>query len=113
MSMLIADENGISLGGESRLIKINSYLKQQIVEVDIFKIDDIICNDRKISIIQLDVEGFEQSALAGGIATIQRCKPILILETLPDADWLSKNIFELGYKVLGEVDGNTILSISC
>ncbi len=112
MSMLVADKTGRSLGGASRLIEADSNLKEQIVKVKILKIDDVIPADRNISIIQLDVEGFEQPALAGAIATIKRCKPVLILENLPNEDWLSANILQLGYKVVGKVHANTILSTS-
>lgn len=111
MPMLVADQTGRALGGASQLIESDSYVEEQIVRVKILKIDDVIPADRNISIIQLDVEGFEQPALAGAIATIKRCKPVLILENLPNEDWLSANILQLGYKVMGKVHANTILSI--
>lgn len=111
MSMLIADKTGTSLGGASTIIEADSKVKESIIRVKILKIDDVIPTDRKISIIQLDVEGFEQPVLTGAIATIKRCKPIIILENLPNEDWLSANILQLGYKVMGKVSGNTILSI--
>ncbi len=111
-SMLIADETGKALGGASTIIEADIKVKKPIVMVKILKIDDVIPTDRKISIIQLDVEGFEQPALAGAIATIKRCKPILILETLPNEDWLSTNILQLGYKVMGKISDNTILTVS-
>jgi hypothetical protein len=31
-------------------------------------------------LIQLDVEGFEENALKGAYQTIQRCKPVIIIE---------------------------------
>lgn len=43
-------------------------------------IDDIIPKDRRISIIHLDIEGDEQKALEGAQKTIERCKPILVVE---------------------------------
>ncbi|MDA7644890.1 FkbM family methyltransferase [bacterium] len=37
-----------------------------------------------VSLIKLDLEGFEYQALRGGIKTIQRDKPVLIIEIHPD-----------------------------
>jgi hypothetical protein len=79
------------------------------ITVEVVTVDDVIPSERKISIIQLDVEGFEKPALAGALNSIQRCKPILILESLPDEDWLYTNILPLGYKIAGEAHDNTIL----
>ena len=53
---------------------------------------------RNVSIIQLDVEGFEQPALKGAMTTIARCRPILILETLADHTWFTERILCLGYR---------------
>ena len=112
MSMLITDRIGRALGGGSKLIKSDSQSQGQSVRVKVLRIDDVISSDRNISIIQLDVEGFEQQALAGAMETIRRCKPMLILESLPDEDWLSANLFTLGYKVKGKVHINSVLSVA-
>jgi FkbM family methyltransferase len=111
-SMKIADESGRALGGASHMVgrsKKNNL--EQIVEVDIYKLDDVVPLERQVSILQLDVEGFEKQALTGAMETIRRCKPILILELLPDNNWLSENIFSLGYQVSGKLHDNTILAI--
>jgi hypothetical protein len=34
-------------------------------------------------VIHLDVEGYERAALEGARKTIARCRPLLVLETLP------------------------------
>jgi len=111
-SMMILDKKGRSLGGDSRLVEIeNEDNHQQYTQVETIKLDDAIPPDRNIGILQLDVEEFEQSALAGAMTTIKRCKPILILENLPDAGWLKENILSLGYEIVGTVNANTILQI--
>ena len=112
MQMLVTDQTGKSLGGSSKLIESTSDSNKQAIQVEILRIDDRIPTDRNISILQLDVEGFEQQALSGSLATIRRCKPILILENLPKEDWLSENILKLGYKVVGKVHVNSILAVS-
>jgi FkbM family methyltransferase len=115
LSMLILDEAGKSLGGISRLIDASDEIyDERSIAVDIVTVDEIVPADRQVSIVQLDVEGFEKAALIGSLATIRRCKPLIVLEQLPDKDWLSENILDLGYKIVGKVGENshrnTILS---
>ncbi|MBW4659464.1 MAG: FkbM family methyltransferase [Drouetiella hepatica Uher 2000/2452] len=112
MSLVVADQAGQSFGGGSKLAESEDDFVGQAIEVKILRIDDVIPPDRNVSIIQLDVEGFEQQALEGAIATIKRCKPILILESLPHEDWLSANLLPIGYKITGKIHANSILSIS-
>jgi FkbM family methyltransferase len=112
LSMMVSDESGRALGGASRLIAVeNGSQNGQLAKVEIVKIDDVVPANRNIAILQLDVEGFEQAALSGAIATIKRCKPILILENLPEAGWLAENILQLGYKAVEKVHENTVLMI--
>jgi len=55
------------------------------------------------SLIHLDIEGYEPYALKGGIETIQKHKPVLILETVPEF------IFNWGYETVDKFEGNTVL----
>lgn len=113
LSMEISDENGKALGGGSRLlVEEGKNNPEHCIQVDVLKLDDILPPERRVSIIQLDVEGFEQPALAGAMETIRRWKPILILENLPEQDWLNGNILSLGYQITGNLHKNTVLSIS-
>jgi len=108
VSLIIAEANGRALGGASYISDEGSKLGRT-VSVKITSIDECVPAERVVSVIQLDVEGYELSALSGALATIRRCLPLLILETLPNRDWLEKNIFPLGYKVVGTVHENTVL----
>jgi hypothetical protein len=106
-------EDGRKLGGASRII--NSEIGK-FVPITIDTLDTMIPDDRNISIVQLDLEGFEIPALKGAINTIKRCKPILILEILShndilENDWFKKNILSLGYEISGKVHNNTIVTI--
>jgi FkbM family methyltransferase len=107
LSMMTADPDGRSLGGSSRIVK--QCGDESSISVQIVTIDDIVPSDRNVSIIQLDVEGFEQPALSGALMTIRRCRPILVLETLPEERWLSENILQLGYRIDGTIHDNTVL----
>ena len=44
--------------------------------------------------------------------TIRRCRPLIILETRPDASWISENLYPLGYQEAGRVQYNSILRIA-
>jgi FkbM family methyltransferase len=77
-------------------------------------IDDL--NLEICDLIHLDIEGYEKKALLGGIETIKRCKPVIVLEYF--TDWLSRyatNITEieeilhtLNYKYIDEVKGDRV-----
>jgi Methyltransferase FkbM domain len=73
-------------------------------------VDAILPANRPVSIVQLDVEGHEQYALTGALQTIRRSRPILILETLPDARWIEQNLAPLGYRQEAKVPDNFILT---
>jgi FkbM family methyltransferase len=110
LRMIVSDTDGISLGGASRIVReADEDRIEGSITVEVVTVDEVIPSDRKISIIQLDVEGFEKPALAGALKSIRRCKPILILESLPDEDWLSTNLLQLGYSIAGKAHDNTIL----
>ena len=108
------DENGQALGGASQITAEGTGDALAEVEaVQIVTIDEVVPEDRKVSILQLDVEGHEQAALAGALQTIRRCRPILILEILPENDllqsaWFAENIISLGYGLTGEVQRNSV-----
>jgi len=97
------DFGGMELGGASRIV---SHLESEcnhgsFVEMD--TIDDVIPRERNVSLIHLDVEGYEDYALRGALDTIKRCLPALIIEIWPSKaalsdSWFSKNILGMGYK---------------
>jgi len=105
------DSKGRSMGGSSTIIDKDSDIESAYTEtIKIVSLDSLIPGDRHISLLQLDVEGYEKQVLLGGMDMIKRCSPILVLENpLPDSSWLEQNIFSLGYAVTGEVQGNSIL----
>jgi len=73
------------------------------------RIDDAV-DSRALSVIHLDVERREGPALAGGIRTIERCLPELVLETIPADHPIWERITALGYRVSGKLDRNYRLS---
>ena len=109
--MNTVDSDGKSMGGSSTIIENDSNLDlTHMEEVEIISLDTLIPEDRNISILQLDIEGYEKEALMGAMGILRRCHPTLVLENpLPDSAWLEKSILSMGYKIVKEVQGNSIL----
>ncbi len=80
--------------------------------VDLVSIDETVGGERPVGVIQLDIEGHEQEALTGALQTIERCRPLLVLERPPDAAWFEQHLAPLGYRRTGTVAVNTVLSAS-
>jgi FkbM family methyltransferase len=77
--------------------------------VEIVRIDDVV-DGRAVSVVQLDVEGYEKEALAGALGTIERCRPVLILEVLGTgllcSQWFAENILSRGYREIARLHDN-------
>lgn len=79
-----------------------------------FMIDDL--NLQICDLIHLDIEGYEYKALLGGIETIKRCSPVIVIENY--APWLERyetNITQieellkiLNYKFLNNIQGDNV-----
>jgi FkbM family methyltransferase len=110
-AMATRDESGRSLGGASRILPDELRDSGSAESIRIVSIDEVVPEDRNISVIHLDVEGYEKAALSGALRTIERCRPTLILETLPEEPWLSDAIFDLGYQVSHRVNANSVLTV--
>ncbi len=109
---LLATRNakGLPLGGGSHLVADPSRAPAVGSEqVDLVAVDDVVSGDRRVAIIQLDVEGHEQEALTGAMRTITRWRPLIVLETVPPKSWIAEHLAPLGYRVAGDVDANTVL----
>lgn len=110
LPMMVSDDRGKSLGGASRIVKeqVSTNNNKQFLSVRIVSLDSVLPANRNISILQLDVEGLEREALIGAMQTIKRCKPILILENIPEEEWFSNYILSLGYKPEMELHDNKV-----
>lgn len=105
------NRKGLALGGSSTIVDLQPN-EEEIEEISIVAVDEIIPKNRNISIIQLDVEGYEENALKGAIETIKRCRPILILEddqSITKSNWFINNILSLDYEVSGKLHYNKVV----
>jgi FkbM family methyltransferase len=111
--LVTSDREGRALGGESSLVLDPSQAPlRDKEEVELVAIDEVVPASRRVAVIQLDVEGHEQAALAGALLTIERCRPLIILESLPEKSWLAENLAPLGYEADGSVNRNFVLHAS-
>ncbi|MGC2414137.1 MAG: FkbM family methyltransferase [Stellaceae bacterium] len=111
--MLITNEGGVSLGGASYLLPSAGDAQPApsgpITPVRLVTIDETVPDDRPVSVIQLDVEGYEELALTGAMRTIRKYRPLLILETVPGAAWMSEHLEPLGYQIAESFLENTVV----
>lgn len=111
--LLTADPDGRPRGGSSRVLAPGETATGAVEGIRIDTIDEWVPADRTAAIIQLDVEGHEEQALMGAMATIRRCRPILMLETLADSTlptsaWFAASILGDGYTFRGSIHGNAV-----
>jgi FkbM family methyltransferase len=61
------------------------------------KLDEAVSNVDDIEAIKIDVEGHEPAAILGGLDTLQRCKPLLMVETANRNPDVVAPLTEAGY----------------
>lgn len=105
------DDNGHPLGGGSRVVAgTQGTPNARFAEIAIETIDQAASGAR-VGLIQLDIEGHELAALEGGLATIARDRPLLVLEAHGGADFTATPLMQVlanehGYRQIAEHDAN-------
>lgn len=102
LPLKIWDNEGYNLGGHSHITPIAN---EQTIPVNMIRLDDVI--SEPIAIVQLDVEGHEQQALMGAQNIIDRWHPVIVVETVPDEQWLHHT----GYKIQQKIHANYVLHL--
>jgi FkbM family methyltransferase len=109
--MLRTNICGVAEGGRAKI------LPDGDEEIEVVAIDSIIKSP--VSIIHLDVEDYEWQALLGGLVTIEKYKPILVLEDIgnhplrkmPGNKWFSDTFRPMGYKLHDHIDQNIVFKV--
>lgn len=91
-TMLGGNKKGKHAGGKSSISKVGRICPT--ISLDSLKIDDLI-------ILHLDVEGHELNAIKGSIKTIEKCKPIILIED--NMNKCKPFLSSLGYNLFGEL----------
>jgi FkbM family methyltransferase len=97
----VLDDSGRSLGGASHIDGAGNESVAQIA------LDRFVPDRHHVSILQLDVEGYEEMALRGAEKLIRRDRPILILETKPAGNWFDTLLKDCGYVFKRKLAGNS------
>lgn len=117
IKIVTKDWTGKSIGCastiESHIHKAN---ENNYEEVATITIDSVVPEGENITLIHLDIEGFEEEALKGAMQTIRKNLPILLVECWHDhmlqTDFYKKEIYPLGYQIVEKMHENVILRIS-
>jgi FkbM family methyltransferase len=111
--LVTVNPRGRVLGGASHLHGVRDADREPgntLVPVDVVTIDAAVPADARISVVHLDIEQFEEYALAGAADTVSRNRPLLILETVPRADSAAGRLLDsLGYRTDRRLSGNVLL----
>lgn len=102
------DDKGRSLGGLSHFVEAEG---PGVEAVQAAMLDYAVPLNRKVSILQLDVEGHEKQALKGAWHIVHRWRPILILEYFGNLQWITRTFRGLGYTHLGKLHGNHVYAV--
>jgi FkbM family methyltransferase len=101
---------GRALGGNSQVAENGDEVVLAV------RFSEVCSRDRKVTVIQLDVEGHEREALEGGMFIIAKWLPALILEewkgiNWAESGWFEENLAPLGYVQTGRVHENVVLEV--
>lgn len=92
---------------QSRLDPTADAAEEGYLEVEVTTIDALVGADREVSILHLDVEGFEAPAVLGAAETIRRCRPIIITEGgQVTQQWLREKFPGCRYRNAGGMERN-------
>jgi FkbM family methyltransferase len=101
---------GKPLGGSSRILKDPGNAGRVTTEeISLVTVDELLPEERLVGALHLDVEGHLREALEGAMVMVERCRPLLVLEGSPDADWIDSLLRPLGYAMEGWVHANMVL----
>ena len=112
VSLQTENAQGIAMAGTSKIV--DGEVNGTTIPVDVARLDDLIAKERSISLIHLDVEGYEVPALAGAGRILNDNAPYLVLEA--GKLWMRRLIEnhlktthpELGYVFCGMVNRNAV-----
>lgn len=109
---IVTQINNFILGGGSKIREIppDQSTNIQFEYVQSVTLDEMLSDSHdRISLIHLDVEGYERYALEGALKIIKKNKPVLILEiTKSTKQPLLNYLASIGYKELTQVENNLV-----
>ena len=104
--------NNNPMGKPNWISLTNQNIEVELTTIDLLQLD-------KLDFMKIDVEGYETLVINGAINTIQKCKPVIIMEVwknhfgefdLNHTKIIFKNLLDLGYDV-SHIDGPDFLFV--
>lgn len=81
----LSDRPGTVVLGRGRPEKRQVGTAGRGVEVQAVALDDLLADEAQVSLVKLDLEGWEAPALRGALRTLSRLRPLLVVEWDPPA----------------------------
>lgn len=68
-------------------------------DIPVTKLDDVIPENENVTLIKLDIEGYEKNAIIGSEKIITKCKPLIIAEMANQKlfDEFNNEMIKFGY----------------
>ena len=114
VALQIARKSGAKIAAGERVVSDQEVDNERVLEVEVKPIDSIVPKTRKVSLLHLDVEGYEEQALRGAVRVINDGKPLVILEA--GKPWKERNFLRIlneicggpAYEFMGAMENNAI-----
>ncbi len=110
LPLQLSRKGGSASAARARIVESGD--EGETVNVDVVTLDSLVPADRQVSILHLDVEGFEKPALLGASRLIQDNAPMIVLEAEKRwqrnmyLDFLGEHFPALGYRFCGGMERN-------
>lgn len=112
LHLKVAQSNGAAMAARSKIVDIATI--GETIATDVRRLDALVCPDRPVAVLHLDVEGHEWAAILGASAIIKANTPCIIVEA--DKRWkrrqigadLRKCFPAAGYHMAGLIERNAI-----
>lgn len=114
VTLQIARPSGKKIAAGEKIVTDMEADDQRAISVPLVTIDSLVPKSRKVSLLHLDVEGFEQNALAGSARILNDHAPLVVLESgkawrnRAFSETLNRLAPKAGYRCVGEIERNGI-----
>lgn len=113
MTMKVTRPSGVPIAAGERIVDDVEADGKRFIEIEIKTIDSIVPSERRVSIVHLDVEGFEAQALRGAERVLNDSHPMIVLEVVRPRqkrrylNLINELVAGTEYQVAGTMERNT------
>ncbi|WP_425074903.1 FkbM family methyltransferase [Sagittula sp. S175] len=112
LPLQVAKASGNAMGARAKIAE--THVEGETIEVPVKRLDDLVDQTRKVTVLQLDIEGHEGPALEGATGIVTKHKPVIILEAPKGwqqrgyATKLEELFPDAGYRFCGALERNAV-----